>query len=155
MVAPAMLLFATLYVESFAPLCALLLILAWRFGGRIELIVACLFMIATDLQRAFVALNSQSYSRFEPALAAIDWALCVSLFLLCLRRPKPWLLATAALQFLSSFGHLAKLIDVGLSPLAYAILMGSGGYPTLILLGAGIISHARNTRKTAVYDVRD
>lgn len=84
----------------------------------------------------------QRFERFEPFVAIIDTALALGLVLLAAHSPKIWVLCAAALQLIVSFAHIGKLLDPGMSRLAYEILMGSGGYPSQILLSIGICLHA-------------
>ena len=140
----------TLYTHAFLPLCLLTTALAWLAGGRTERIVACSFAIATLAQKAAQGITGPSFAAFEPVVAAIDTALFIVLLLASLRDPRRWLLIACALQLLASLAHAARLVDASMSRLAYAILMGSGGYLTQLLLLFGIVAHHCRRRWTAV-----
>lgn len=132
-----------IYVYAFLPICVLSLALAWRWGGETERFVAWAFVIATLIQKLTKSLFGPMFSQFEPLAAAVDFGLLFVLLRTAIRLPRGWLLGAAALQLLSSLGHIARLADVDMTPLAYAILMGSGGYPTQALLIYGIITARR------------
>lgn len=136
----------TIYVNAFLPLCLLSLALAWRWGGSTERFVAWAFVIATLLQKSTQGLTDPMFSEFELFVALLDFGLLIALLRASFRDPQTWLLIATALQLLSSLAHAARLADVRMTPLAYAILMGSGGYPTQLLLIYGII--ALNRRRT-------
>jgi len=134
------------YVDCFAPLVSVSLLLAWRWGGPTELLVALIYLIGTDLQKAVARTAGVRFVHFEPIVATIDIAAFLGLVILAYRRPRVWLLCSAALQFLACLGHVAKLLQPGMPALVYEILMGSTGYPLLVLLWIGIAMHHRARR---------
>ena len=136
-----------LYVAGFLPLCVLLALAASRWGGHTEKQVAWAFVIAALAQKSSLYWSRLNFKYLEPGVLIVDFGLFIVLMVLAIRDPKTWLLIATAFQLLSASAHLARMIDVGMSPLAYAILMGSGGYPILILLAAGILAKARQQRK--------
>lgn len=135
------------YVYAFLPLCLLSLVLAWRWGGTTERIAAWSFVIATLAQQLGHRIAGPAFSHFEPLMALIDAALFGTLLWLSFGDPRRWLLIASALQLLSLLGHFARLMTGHMMPLAYAILMGSGGYPTQFLLIGGIIAFHRRHQK--------
>lgn len=130
-----------IYVHAFFPLCLLTLCAAISWGSTTERTVACSFVIASATQNVLLALFGQNYAHLEPSVAIVDTALLCVLFRTSLRHPQWWLLTACALQLLSALAHLGHLADLGMSPLAYAILTGTGGYPTQLLLIAGIANY--------------
>lgn len=140
----------TLYTHAFLPLCLSSTALAWLVGGRTERIVACSFVIATLAQKAAQGIAGPSFSAFEPLVAIVDIGLFITLLVVALRDPRRWLLIVCALQLLAALAHVARLADVSMSRLAYAILMGSGGYLTQLLLLFGIAAHYTRRRWTTV-----
>jgi len=137
-----------IYVQSFLPLVVLVLCAALRWGGRTERVVAWSFVIASLAQKLTQGTFAQAFSQIEPTVAIIDGALLCVLLRASLRDPRWWLLTACALQLLSAIAHLARMVDLGMSPLAYAILTGTGAYPTQFLLIAGIVEYrSRSVRR--------
>lgn len=137
------------YVEAFLPLVALSLVAAWRWGSTTELLVAFLYVAATDLQKAFAAIPGIRFVHFEPAVATIDIVVLVGLSVLAHRGRRLWIIASAALQFIGCLAHVAKAIQPAMPALVYEILMGSTGYPLLLLLWIGIAASRRETARQA------
>lgn len=144
-----MLFWLNLYVGLFVPVVVANLAAALRWGGRSEVWVASGYFAATVLQKTLQGVGGPMYARFEPFVAIIDVALALGLILLAVHSPKIWILCAAALQLIVSFAHIARLLDPQMSRLAYEILMGSGGYPSQILLSIGICRHAMRRSSAA------
>lgn len=138
------------YVVCFPPLVAMSLLLAWRWGGTSELLAALVYLVGTDLQKVAASTPGIRFVHFEPIVATIDIAVFLVLVLLANRQPRIWLLCSAALQFIACLGHVAKVMQPAMPALVYEILMGSSGYPLLVLLWAGIaVDHRRRVRSIA------
>lgn len=59
-----------------------------------------------------------------------------------------WPLWVSGLQLTTSFGHVMKLVDADLLPLAYAAALRFWGYPILIILAVGTWrQHRRDVRE--------
>lgn len=138
-----------LYVELFPALCAMLVLAAWRWGGSNELIVASLYVIATDLQKCLQGVDAPMFHHIEYGVAAIDFGVLSALTALAVTEPRKWILCSAALQMLVTSSHFAKYLESDISPLSYAILAGSGGYPMLALLAFGTALAAWENRQAA------
>lgn len=136
------------YVACFPPLVALSLLLAWRWAGTTELLVALVYLIGTDLQKVVASTPGIRFVHFEPVVATIDIAVFLALAVLARRQPRMWLLCSAALQFIACLGHVAKVLQPAMPALVYEILMGSSGYPLLALLWTGIAMDRRRRRRT-------
>lgn len=140
--------FLAIYVQAFLPLCILLAIAAWLWGGNIERCASWAFVTSMALAKLTQGYGYPMYSAVEWSVAVLDALLVLVFFGLSFRNTKTWLLVATALQLLSALAHLARMIDVEMSRLAYAILTGTGGYPILILLAAGIVGKARPKMRT-------
>lgn len=136
-----------IYVHAFLPLCLLTLGAAIRWGGTTERVVAWSCVIASVMEKMLMALFGQNFSHLEPTVMVVDLALLAMFCWMALRDPRWWVLTACAFQLLSASAHLAHLADTGMSPLAYAILNGTGGYPTQFLLIAGIVGHHSRSRR--------
>jgi hypothetical protein len=139
-----------IYVQAFLPLTLLVLWGAVQWGGRTEQVVAWSFALASLTQKCTQGLFAQVFSRIEPTVALVDALLLIILFRMSLRDPRWWVLTASACQLLSTLAHAARMVDFDMSPLAYAILTGTGGYPTQFLLIAGIIEHHARMRRPKV-----
>lgn len=139
-----------IYVELFFPLVCITFLAAIRWGASSEIAVAFAYLVATDSQKIAEGSGARMFAHFEGTVAVIDVALFVALLLVALQNQKKWMICCAALQLLSLFAHFGKLTDQAMSPLAYAILMGSGGYPSQILLSIGIGSRIAHARRASV-----
>ncbi|BCA59126.1 hypothetical protein [Sphingomonas sp. HMP6] len=131
-----------LYVSLFFPLVCLNFGAALKWGGRYEIEAASGFLAATVAERILEAVTPEAFSGFVTLVAIIDLSLFIALATMAIQSQKKWLLLAAALQLLALFGHFARLLDDAMTPLAYAILMGSGGYPSQTLLLIGIVSRS-------------
>lgn len=140
--------FLAIYVHAFLPLCMLLAIAAWRWGGNIERRASWAFVTAMTAATLTQGLGHAMYSTVEWGVALFDVLLFLVFLNLSFRDPRAWLLVATALQLLSASAHLARMVHIGMSALAYGILTGTGGYPILILLAAGIVAKARLQMKT-------
>jgi hypothetical protein len=138
-----------IYVNAFLPLCLLTLGAAIRWGGTTERIIAWSCVMASVMQKVLMALFGHNFGHLEPTVILVDLALLAMFCWMALRDPQWWVLTACAFQLLSASAHLGHLVDTGMSPLAYAILNGTGGYPTQFLLIAGIVGHRRSSRRSA------
>jgi presenilin-like A22 family membrane protease len=139
-----------IYVNAFLPLCLLTLGAAIRWGGTTERVIAWSCVLASAMQKVLMALLGHNFSHLEPTVMIVDLALLIAFCWMSLRDPRWWVLTACAFQLLSASAHLGHLVDTGMSPLAYAILNGTGGYPTQLALIAGIVGyHTRTRRRSA------
>lgn len=109
----------------------------WR--GKVDArIVAVAFFIGNF---ATIMLRSHShgeYSALEPGVFAVDLACFVAFTYAALISDRFWPLWVSGLQLTTSFGHVLKLADSNLLPLAYAAALRFWGYPILIILAVGV-----------------
>lgn len=136
-------LWLAIYVKAFLPLCVVLAIASLRWGGRTERQASLAFVTAMAIGKVSEGSDQTMYSTLETGVAVLDVLLAAIFFSLAFRDPKTWLLGAAALQFLSAWAHVARVVNTGMDALPYAILTGSAGYPILILLSAGIVTYIR------------
>lgn len=91
---------------------------------------------------------SDAYRTIEIGVAGVDLCLLIALVACLVRYERRWLYAASALQFVVVTAHFAKLAEPTISRLAYAIMTGSGGYPSLILLATGTTTFALRRRNS-------
>lgn len=135
-----------LYTYGFWPALALVAAYAWRCGGQPERSAAVMYVSATVLEVVARNLDAQPWARFDIAFVSIDMLLLTGLLILALRFGRTWSIFAVAIQLVSTLGHPMKLIYSGILPLTYAILTGSSGWLSLILLAIGTRSAQRAAR---------
>ncbi len=137
-------LWTTVYVALFWVLLAVLLAACLRWGDRPTRLACGSFAVCMVVQKlARLGVTATYHLLSIPALL-IDLALLAILAAIALRHPRWWAIALAAVQLVTCLGHLSKLLFPHISRLTYALLIGSGGYPAIILLSAGLIASIRN-----------
>ncbi len=87
----------------------------------------------------------------DPVHVALDGAELVAISWVALRANRVWPLWAAAAQLICVAGHLAALIEPGGMRRAYWGITQMPQYIQLLALGAGIVSHARRTRRVGRY----
>ena len=97
-------------------------------------IVAAVFLVG-DL--ATLALRSSTYSSVESSVFVIDVIAFLAFTYAALISDRFWPLWVSGLQLTTSMGHVFKLIDSHLLPLAYAAALRFWAYPILIILAIG------------------
>lgn len=117
----------------------------WR--GKAEArIVAAAFFVGSF---ATVGLHSQlrgGYSSLETGVFVIDVA-CLALFTYAaMISDRFWPLWVSGLQLTTSFGHIMKMADTQLLPIAYAAALRFWGYPILIILAVATWRQSRRSR---------
>jgi len=109
----------------------------WR--GRVDArIVAAAFLVGNY---ATVALRSHphgGYSSLESGIFAVDIACFLAFTYAAVISDRFWPLWVSGLQLTTSFGHVLKLVDSSLLPLAYAAALRFWGYPILMILAIGV-----------------
>lgn len=135
-----------IYTVGFWPALAAVAAYAWRCGGRPERAAAVMYVSATVMEIVARNLGAHPWARFDFAFVSIDMLLLAGLLILALRFGRTWSIFAVAIQLVSTLGHLMKLIYAGILPLTYAILTGSSGWLSLILLAIGTRSAQRAAR---------
>ena len=151
MIRSAMPAWTTLYALLFWPLLLGISAAAWRWGAAAERAVATVYVVAAVAEMALR--SHHAFARFESGVAAVDLWLLAALLLIVVRHGRAWTYAAAVIQTLVAAGHLAKLVEPTISPMAYVIMTGGGGYPQLLLLLSGTVGTllARRDRTTAAW----
>jgi hypothetical protein len=134
-----------IYVYTFWFALPLLVIAAMLWGGWAERTVAWLFVAAllgTQLLKSSVA---TSFLSLEAGVLLVDGALLVALGWIAIRTGKWWIICVTAFQLIAVLGHLGKLVNPGMSRMAYGLMESVSSYPALIALAIGIYLHRRRT----------
>lgn len=105
------------------------------YRGRADArIVGAVFLVG-DL--ATLALRSSTYSSVETSVFVIDIIAFLAFTYAALISDRFWPLWVSGMQLTTSMGHVFKLIDSHLLPLAYAAALRFWAYPILIILALG------------------
>lgn len=118
------------------------------YRGKIEArIVAATFFVGSF---ATIALHSHlkgGYSSLETGVFVVDIACLLFFIYAAMVSDRFWPLWVSGLQLTTSFGHIMKMFDAELLPLAYAAALRFWGYPILIILAIGTWrQHRRDTQ---------
>ena len=109
----------------------------WR--GKVDArIVAATFLIGNFATVALQSGGATEYSSLESGVFAVDVICLVAFTYAALISDRFWPLWVSGLQLTTSFGHILKMVDSKLLPLAYAVSLRFWGYPILIILAVGV-----------------
>ena len=89
---------------------------------------------------------SVRFVRTESAVLATDAALLVILVGVALSAARGWPMVLAGLQLDTVGAHLVRMQDLGMSRVAYALMLAIWSYPMLILLAVGTFRHQRRLK---------
>lgn len=134
------------YVNAIYVLGPLTFFAAMIWGGRIERCVAVFYLVAWMASMASHTPGIE-YLHFEEATLLVDAVLLLALLIVTVRAGYWWLIWSTSLHAIAVLGHLAKLVNPGISRLAYSLMAGISLYPTILLLALGVWLHHR--RRTA------
>lgn len=111
---------------------------AFRWGGAPERIVGILFIAALLATKAMKSHFLGGFVSLEAGVLAVDGILLGSLVALSIRFQRGWLIWATSFHLVATLGHLSKLVNPELSSLAYGLMEGASGWPTLLALMVGI-----------------
>jgi hypothetical protein len=111
---------------------------AFARGRADARIVAAVCMVAAFASSTLKAPVSASYSSLEWGVMAVDALTLLGFVLVALTSDRFWPLWISGLQLTTSLGHLFKVLESGLLPLAYAAALRFWSYPILIILAIGV-----------------
>jgi hypothetical protein len=117
------------------------------FKGKTDArIVGAVFLVGNFATLALRSHLASEYSSVESAVFVID-LICFLLFTYAaLISDRFWPLWVSGLQLTTSFGHVLKLVDSSLLPLAYAAALRFWGYPILAILAVGVWRSQKRVR---------
>lgn len=137
-----------LYVWMFWPALVITVGMAAKWGGPAERWAGAAYLGAAITETLIRAPMSHAYRTIDVGVAGVDLCLLIALIACLVRYERRWLYAASALQFVVVTAHIAKLTVPTISRLAYAIMTGSGGYPSLVLLAVGTATFALRRRSS-------
>lgn len=128
-------------VAYYTLLVAVTLLAMWR-GGRDERLAAAICILGTVATVLLVAPIPQRYAEMEVAVAAVDAVVFLGFVFIALRSDRYWPLWVAGIQLTTAIGHLLKVIQPDLLPLAYGAALMFWSYPILLIIAAGALRRA-------------
>lgn len=123
-----------IYFSILAAVC----IFAFARGGREERLAA-LVCIAASLASFGIYLGVEGYEAVQPPIAAVDILTLAAFVAISLKTARFWPMWVAGLQLTSATGHVLKLVEPGLLPIAYATALASWSYMILLILAVGTL----------------
>ena len=109
----------------------------WR--GKIDArIVAVTFFIGNFATIALRSNHAGGYSALETGIFLVAVVCFIAFTYAALISDRFWPLWVSGLQLNTGFGHIFRMIDSSLLPLAYAAALRFWGYPILFILVAGV-----------------
>jgi hypothetical protein len=121
-----------IYFTLLAAVC----IFAFVRGGREERLAA-LVCLAASVASFAIYLGVEGYEAVQPPIAAVDILALAAFIAISMKTARFWPLWVAGLQLTSATGHILKLAQPGLLPIAYATALASWSYLILIILAVG------------------
>ena len=115
-------------------------------GGAPERVVGLSFLLAFALSLLFQQPMAARFVGVEWGILTVDLVLLVILLGVALHADRFWPLWVTALHALGTGGHMVRGVDLGIEPVAYAILLASWSYPMVLLLALGTMRHRRRKR---------
>lgn len=116
----------------------------WR-GGQPERCVAVIFLVAALSN--WVTYIPNPWRGVQWGIFAVDTVMLALMLAIALRANRYWPIGMAAMQVLQVIGHLLKLADSVMLPMAYWISAAVWAYPMLILLWLGTVRHHNRTKR--------
>lgn len=114
---------------------------AIALGGGPERRAALMQLAAFSATMAAYSFPIKRYYQLEAGVLLIDLALLIGLYWLALKSNRIWPMAMTSLQLSSIVVHVARVLDVSMSPWAYAFLLKVWAYPMVGLLGVAVYRH--------------
>jgi hypothetical protein len=116
--------------------------------GRTDARIVALVCIAANFASAWIkAPVNSSYSSFETGVFAVDILTFLAFTYVALTSDRFWPLWVSGLQLTTSLGHIMKLFESDLMPLAYAAALRFWSYPILIILAIAVWRSQRRARR--------
>lgn len=117
----------------------------WR-GGAPERVVGMSLLAATFGTAMGYSALPVRFLQAENMVLVIDILLLSVLVGVALRADRGWPLALAGLQLDTVGAHLVRMQDLGMSRVAYALMLAIWSYPMLVLLAIGTARHQRRLK---------
>ncbi|MCY1246135.1 hypothetical protein D9M72_593410 [compost metagenome] len=120
---------------------------AWWRGGGPERIAAAAMLVATVVSALVRANVRHRFADVDTGLLIVDGLLLIVLVAVALRADRGWPLLVAALHLMTVGAHGIRLIEPGMIPVTYAVLIALWSYPMQVALAIGTWRHQRRIRR--------
>lgn len=118
------------------------------FRGKTDArIVGAVFLIGNFVTYALRSPFAESYSSVETGIFIVDVIAFLAFTYAALISDRFWPLWVSGLQLTTNLGHVMKVVDLHLLPIAYAAALRFWGYPILIILAVGVWRSHRRSRQ--------
>ncbi len=118
------------------------------FRGRADArMVAAIFLVGNFATSGLRTQFGGGYSSLEAGVLAVDVLAFLAFTYVALISDRFWPMWVSGLQLTTSLGHVLKVIDPHLLPLAYAAALRFWSYPILVILGAGVWRSQQRARR--------
>ncbi len=118
----------------------------WR-GGAPERIAGGAMMLAYLATLVSYGPLASRFTRVETGVLVVDLILLFVLGAVAIWADRAWPMALAALQLDTVGVHVARMLDLEMIRITYALMLAMWSYPMLVLLVAGTWRHARRCRR--------
>lgn len=138
-----------LYIYGFWVALPLTCLAAALWGRGPERSVAFFYLVALLATIWVHSEHAKTFVQVDMGIVAVDLALLAGLVLVAHTSGRGWLIWATSFHAIAVLGHLAKLIRPEMSRLAYGLMEGASGWPTLLALMWGIWQCRRTRRDFA------
>ena len=118
----------------------------WRGGAPERIAAGAMFLAYLATLASYGPLASR-FAHIETGVLVVDTLLLVVLVFVAAKADRAWPMALAALQLDSVGVHLARMLDLEMIRVTYALMLAMWSYPMLLLLVAGTWRHCRRCRR--------
>jgi amino acid transporter len=119
-------------------------------GPRDAQIVALVCIVASLASHALTGPVATSYSSIQTGVMAVDILALVAFTIVALTSDRFWPLWESGLQLTTSMGHVLKVFQADLRPIAYAAALRFWSYPILIILAVAVWRHQWRLRRQKI-----
>jgi hypothetical protein len=119
---------------------------AWKCGGPPERQGAVALSIVAFMGLIRIEVAGLDINKLDFIGLAIDLAAFLMISRIALHAWRVWPIWAASLQLLAVFAHAVRVLEIGMDPLAYAIMRTSPTYFVSITLLVGTLIHLRLMR---------
>jgi len=109
--------------------------------------VAAIFLVGNFATSGLRTQFGGGYSSLEAGVLAVDVLAFLAFTYVALISDRFWPMWVSGLQLTTSLGHVLKVIDPHLLPLAYAAALRFWSYPILVILGVGVWRSQQRARR--------
>ena len=103
-------------------------------GGRTEQTGTLIYLAGCVLTVFQASPGATRFTGGETGILMVDFLTFAAFFILALNANRFWPIWVSALLAIPLFGHLAMIVDPGIVPWAYAVILSVWSYPILVII---------------------